>query len=442
MTDTEIMSTGGEAAGSPVKGRAAKEKPARSDRHRRSRTLLIVIIIILLLSLCAIGAVVARLVMPRSSDVASEAEAGGIEWVRSIYGFGTEADQLFVRPGKVEVADDGTIYVSDQQHRFVMQFSPEGQLVRLVGELADPQLYAVGSMASGDGQLFFAQAPQDTVRVFNDAGEEQGSFDFPSPNDIEYDPVNDRIAVASNPGFVIFGSDGQPLYEIGGTMGSGPDDFDVIPGLAYGPDGMLYVLDAYNNRMSAYDAEGNRVWMVQTGKPAKGLDITNPGMAAADDTTGTARLQVPSDVVVDGRGRLVVIDQMDFSITVFDAEDGSFLAKYGTQGSKEGQLMYPSAIDYDPERDWFVVADSGNRRVQILRIPDSAPGGTGTLVAAARRVLAGPLRACIAPIVLILVLLVAWFVLRKRKERADKPVGRTQGRGGRSDDGTAVEIVG
>jgi hypothetical protein len=166
--------------------------------------------------------------------------------------------------------------------------------------------------------------------------------------------------------------------------------------------------------MSAYDTEGNRVWQVQTGKPAKGLDITQPAMAASDESSGTARLQVPSDVVVDSNNRLVVVDAMDFSITVFSATDGSLIAKYGQYGTKDGQFMYPSSIDYDPERDWFVVADGGNRRVQIVRIPDSSSGGGG-VIAAARRAISGPLRALLAP---LLLLLIAWLILRRRRGQA------------------------
>ena len=129
MTDT-LSPT----AGDPTPQSARRTDPARNTRHRRGRALLIAIIVILLLSLCAIGAVVARLVMPSSADVASEADAGGIEWVRSIYGFGETASQMLVRPAKVEVADDGGIYVVDQEHRFVMRFSiSSGSMHRVSG---------------------------------------------------------------------------------------------------------------------------------------------------------------------------------------------------------------------------------------------------------------------------------------------------------------------
>jgi len=67
-----------------------------------------------------------------------------------------------------------------------------------------------------------------------------------------------------------------------------------------------------------------------------------------------------------------------------------------------------------------VVADTGNARVQIVRIPGAAPFELG---AAARRTLSGPLRACCAPLLLLLILLVLFIVQRARKRRAArKPV--------------------
>ena len=83
---------------------------------------------------------------------------------------------------------------------------------------------------------------------------------------------------------------------------------------------------------------------------------------------------------------------------MFDPKDGKFLAKYGAYGEKDGQFSYPSSIAYDPQRDWFAVADSSNSRVQIVRIPDSGADPLG----AVRRQLAGPIRACLVPLALLL----------------------------------------
>ncbi|MBE0476885.1 MAG: NHL repeat-containing protein [Coriobacteriia bacterium] len=412
MSEIETGSTQGMAALT-----TPTERPTGGRRSRRGRRILIAVIIILLLSLCAIGSVLVRMVLPSSDHVADREESGGVEWIRSIYGWGPAENQLFIRPLKVEVGAGGAIYVTDQQYSFVMQFSPEGVLTRIIGEEADPSLYRVGAVAEGDGQLFFGQTAQDRVRVFSAEGTEESNFEFPSPNDIEFS--GDRLAVSSNIGFVVFDSEGEFLHEVGGKRGEGDDEFDVISGVAYGPDGTLYITDAYNNRISAYDEDGTRLWMQRTGKPPKGLDITKPAMAAADDTTGTPRLQMPVDLVVDGNNRLVVVDGMDFSITVFDTKDGSFIAKYGAYGTKEGQLLYPTSIDYDPERDWFVVSDGGNRRVQILRITGSSQGSDAAL-GAVRRALAGPLRALIFPLLLLLLLIILWAVLRKRRRTGEE----------------------
>lgn len=407
INDAEV--TADEAVAAPSK---------KFDRRRkRRRAVLIAIILILLLSLCAIAAVLIRIVQPSPGEVASREEAGGIEWVRSIYGFGPALNQQFVKLIKVEVGDGGTIYATDRQHDFVMQFNPDGTFERAIGEDDKAEIFGVGPVAEGDGQLFFGQASRDRVLVYTQAGEEESRFVFPSPNDIEHS--GDRVAISSNVGFVVFDGEGNLVREVGGEQGTGDDQFDVIAGLAYGPDGTLYVVDSYNNRIMAYDDEGNRLWMTRTGDPGKGVDIRNPAMAVGRETTAPARLQFPVDAVVDGAGRLIVVDGLDFSISVFDTQDGKFLTKYGDYGTKDGQLFYPTAIDYDAERDWFVVADGGNRRIQIIRIEGSSDAG-GAIAGAVRRMLSGPLRALLFPLILLLLIIAAWWLLRKRKERRDR----------------------
>lgn len=395
----------------------AGSTPERAEyRSRRGRRLLIAIIILLLLGLGAITVLLLSLIAPRGG-VASSEETNGIQWVRSIYGWGeTPAEQLMA-PQEVFIDRRGTIWVADANYGDrAIAFNPEGKLVGFTGtEMKEPMI-TVGPLAVGiEDRLFVGESSMDRMRVFDDNGDELGGFGVPNPIDI--DTQGDTMAIGSQAGFVIVNPEtGEPVRVVG-SRGKGQDQFDTVNGVAIAEDGTIYVTDAYNNRLSAYNTEGERLWMVETGAPANQINVTGGGaMAASSDTTAPARLQLPGDVTIDGRGRLVVVDALDFSIAVFSAENGEFLAKYGEYGAKDGQFIYPSSIAYDAQRDWFAVADAGNGRVQIVRIPDSS--SSVDPLAAIRRTLSGPLRACLVPLLLLLILIVA-FVLnsRRRKKR-------------------------
>jgi hypothetical protein len=82
-------------------------------------------------------------------------------------------------------------------------------------------------------------------------------------------------------------------------------------------------------------------------------------------------------------------------------------------------------VGYDKGRDWFTVADSLNNRVEVIQLPGSSGGGD--LQAAINRGLAGPLRACCFPLILLLVALVVWIVVRTlRRRKAAKDAAEEQ----------------
>jgi tripartite motif-containing protein 2/3/tripartite motif-containing protein 71 len=222
----------------------------------------------------------------------------------------------------------------------------------------------------------------------------------------------DRLVVGSGPGFVIMKKDGT-VVKLVGTQGSGPDQFDGVKGLAISADGTIYVIDQYNNRVSAYDTNGNRLWIRSTGKAGNNTNVhtTNQSQVA---TTG-ADMQLPAGATIDGAGRLVVIDPFGFNLVVLNPKNGDLIAKYGEAGTAEGQFIYPSSVSYDPQRDWFAVADTANSRVQIVRIPGS--GGSAT--SAIQRTLLGPIRACLIPLLLLIIVIVVSLIVRGFRRRRD-----------------------
>lgn len=380
---------------------------------KRGRRLLVAIIIILLLTLIGVSVALLNFVLPRG-EIATGDDAGGLVWVKSIYGWGSTPDTQFTDPRELSIDNDGTIWVTDSRFNEALGFSPDGKLLNTVGKQAEEPIVGLGPMAVGpEDALFVGEPEMDRVRVFAADGSDAGIFGIPNPVDIDY--RNGTMVIGTKFGFSIVDPNTGIPSKVVGTVGKEADQFDNVNGVTVAPDGTIYVVDTYNNRLSAYTGEGDRKWIVETGASRNQVDITGADAVAASTlTTAAAKLQLPSDVTVDGNGRVVVVDAFDFSISVFDPATGDVIAKYGEYGEDDGQLAYPSSIAYDSERDWFAVADSGNGRVQIVRIPGS---GAPDALAAARRSLAGPLRACLFPLILLLIALVVYLVMRARRKK-------------------------
>ena len=80
---------------------AEREREDEEAQARRTRTILIVVLVILLLLLCGVGAFLYRLLSPSASGTdtgTGDDDLAGINWVRSIYGFGPDVDQLLANP--------------------------------------------------------------------------------------------------------------------------------------------------------------------------------------------------------------------------------------------------------------------------------------------------------------------------------------------------------
>jgi hypothetical protein len=145
-------------------------------------------------------------------------------------------------------------------------------------------------------------------------------------------------------------------------------------------------------------------------------------------------MQLPSGLVWDNAGRIVMIDPFSFAMFVVDPKDGTIVKQYGGYGAQDGQFSYPAAIGYDKARDWFAIADTGNNRVQIVRIP----GSGSSLASRATASLSGPLRACLFPLILILIALGVAIFLRQRRRREEKKAALALGKA--TSPGNVVEL--
>jgi WD40 repeat protein len=358
--------------------------------------------------------------IPTSKSQSKPVSTLGVQWVRSIYGTSDSAKDLFGQTQAAVPSADGTIWVTDVSNNArITKFTPDGRyLGALESKDASTPITAPSRIAIGpDGLVYICETAADRIHVLKPNGEDGGSFSVPRPVSVAVSA--DRIAVGSVSGFAVLDKQGKPQGVVG-SRGKGPDQFDYVHGIAFGPDGSVYVADSYNNRLSAYEPDGTRRWIIRTGAPSNGAEITNNMLTSKvpSDTVlkGDDVLQLPLGLTVDGAGRVVVIDLYENAIAVFEPKTGKFIGKYGEAGAEDGQFFYPVSVSYDPGRDWFTVADSFNRRVQIVRLPGSASAAGGA-AATFSRSLTSPWRACLFPLLLLLLTIAAYVIYRFIRRR-------------------------
>lgn len=400
----------------PITAMPPVSAPARKSRKGRLILGLILAVLLLLLGLATF--LLFRLIDPPGGP-APEADLGGVTWVRSIYGMSLAPQDQFGRTAAAVPGPDGSIYIVDAQHLAVMRFTPDGRFIEFFRGPANDPLAAPSRMAVGsDGLMYIVETQQDRVRVLDPEGNDAGSFNIPRP--ISVAVSDDRIVVGSVMGFAILDKEGNPV-EVIGSRGQADYQFDYVHGVAIAEDGNIFVADSFNNRLSAYDADGNRLWIVRTGKPGNQARMEGGRLTVREvedqALRGRDALQLPLGITLDGAGRIVVADMFECTLAVFNSEDGSFVGKFGNVGAEDGKFFYPTSVSYDPQRDWFTVADSLNNRAQVVRIPGSSAGGD--IAAAANRAITGPARACAIPLALIILVAAILIISRAGKKRKD-----------------------
>jgi len=182
-----------------------------------------------------------------------------------------------------------------------------------------------------------------------------------------------------------------------GSSGTGEGEFDQPWGIAVGKKGAVYIADRGNDRIQVFDSKGifKSAWRQKThvrrpsgpppgeiSPPMLGLEmaayrdrpprfITSMGQIRARDRMP---LNNPSGIHYKGgvgEGGLIVADAGNHRIKHMSCYSGYLYESVGEKGDDQAQFDSPMDACYDRRSNLLIVADTGNSRIQVLRLSSS-----------------------------------------------------------------------
>ena len=151
------------------------------------------------------------------------------------------------------------------------------------------------------------------------------------------DEANDRISA--------FDSEGEFLSCFGET-GSGEGQLNRPAGLVFDADENILVVDSKNHRVQKFTKDGKFL----------------SGFGSHGD--GDGEFDSPWGITVDELGDIYVADWRNDRVQKFTS-DGEFMMKFGKNGSANGEFNRPTDVAVDLDGDIYV-CDRGNNRVQLF----------------------------------------------------------------------------
>jgi DNA-binding beta-propeller fold protein YncE len=247
----------------------------------------------------------------------------------------------------------GEVYVADTENDRVQRFSPRGVYLDQVGGYGrgDAQFNRPVGVVAGFGlEVFVADSRNRRVSILTQSLRLAGIVGGEKARRPALElGVLGGIAVSRAGQVYVTDTEGNQVVRMTsfdrvergfGGMGYGSGELNRPAGLAVAEDGVVFVADAGNDRMVAFDAFG--------------------GLLA---TFGEDVLLSPSGVAVAPRGTLVVTDTGHHRVVFFHAGRREVIGEMGRAGDGPVAFDSPRGVAVDMDGDLYVL-DSGNGRVR------------------------------------------------------------------------------
>ena len=269
------------------------------------------------------------------------------------FGQGGESVGMLNEPWGVAVDDHDVIVVTEILNHRVSVFRSDGTYLRSFGkkgqnngEFAEPSGIAFDSL----GNIVVTDCENHRVQVFDRKGKflrtfgQNGILDhqLKRPEGLSINGNGDIIVTdKGNKLIKIFSSSGEYLRKFGG-VGSLVNPYHCIQHGQY-----FIVTDYGDDSIKMFDLEGKF--------------ISKFGKRGNKD----GEFNKPSYLSVNKKGLLMVCDESNHRVQVFELTSGKFVTKFGSEGSGRGEFIFPvSTASLSDGR--IVVSDRNNYRIQIF----------------------------------------------------------------------------
>jgi DNA-binding beta-propeller fold protein YncE len=249
-------------------------------------------------------------------------------------------DRIFVAEG----AGDRLIRVFDREGNNLTAID----LPKMPLEARSPDALTVGT----DDLLYVVDSMQHEVLTYTLNGEFVGTFLPDNDPEFIWFPVGLSMDVAGNlyvtdqtenrHRVMVFDPSGNLMMKFG-LSGSGVGMFLFPTDVLVDGSGQIFVADSANSRIQVFDSDGEFLQVIH------GTDLS-----------------LPQSLIMDGDGRLHVLDSLGHSIAgIRLGNPPSIEFRYGTLGREYGQFYFPNDLDRD-ETGRIYIADRFNNRVQVF----------------------------------------------------------------------------